>query len=139
MDNHSAETVEPAPASASLAPISERSHHLSFGMLAVEALAGAAIGATAGIVGGPPGMIAGAFLGGAVGAGAGAAVQKDHDRADNEEQLDRDIGVFGGSLGEADPNAPKAERGVFHLASMGISGGGREAPAEGPIQNLDEE
>jgi hypothetical protein len=114
--------------------------HAGVAELTVEALVGAAAGAATGMLGGPPGIIAGAIIGGAIGAVAGAVLHKDHVRLDAENaQLDRDIGVFGGSIGEAPPDAPESERGVFHAASMGVGGGGSPAPSEGPMQNLSDE
>lgn len=114
--------------------------HASFGELAAEALVGAAAGAATGVLAGPPGMVAGALLGGAIGAAAGAVLHGDranHEAAD--EQLDEDIGVIGGNIGEAAPGAPAAVRGTFHAASMGVGGGSSPVPSEGPMQNLDEE
>jgi hypothetical protein len=107
--------------------------------MAVEAMAGAAVGATMGILAGPPGMIAGAVLGGAVGAAAAGVLHEDKAHlAAVDEQLDRDIGVIGGNIGEASPDAPKSKLGAFHLASMGV-GGTSVTPAEGPMQSLDED
>ena len=114
--------------------------HASVGELAAEALVGAAAGAATGMVGGPPGMVAGALIGGAIAAAAGAVLHRD--RAEHEaedEQLDRDIGVSGGNIGEAAPGAPSAVRGTFHAASIGVGGGSSQAPSEGPMQTLDED
>ena len=108
--------------------------------LTVEALVGAAAGAATGMLAGPPGMIAGAVIGGSIGAAAGAVLHKDHVRLDDENaQLDRDIGVFGGSIGEVPLDAPKSQRGVFHAASTGVGVGSSQVPSEGPMQNLSEE
>jgi phage tail tape-measure protein len=107
--------------------------------IAAEALAGAAAGAALGVLGGPPGMVAGAVIGGAVAAAVGATLHEEltYDR-DEDARLDREIGVYGGKLGEAPPDAPKSQRGVFHAASMGVGGESAPAPSEGPVQNLDE-
>lgn len=107
------------------------------GEIAVDAIAGAAAGAVVGVLAGPPGIVAGAVIGGAIGVGAATALHRQHlEEARKDEQLDRDIGVIGGNLGEAPPDAPKSERGVFHAASLGIGGGGAE-PSEGLMQNVD--
>jgi phage tail tape-measure protein len=114
--------------------------HIGAAELAAEALAGAAAGAAVGVLAGPPGMVAGAVIGGAIAAAAGAALHEEIAYHNAEDaQLDRDIGVFGGSIGEAPPDAPKAQRGVFHTASMGVGSGPSSTPSEGPMQNLDEE
>lgn len=103
-------------------------------------MVGAAAGATAGILAGPPGILAGALLGGAIGAAAGTVLHEDQVEKDKvDEQRDRDIGVIGGNIGEASPDAPKTDRGVFHAASMGVGDGGALTPAEGPMQSLDED
>lgn len=108
------------------------------GEVAVDAVAGAAAGAVVGVLAGPPGIIAGAIIGGAIGGAAAAALHKTHlQEARKEEELDRDIGVIGGNLGEAPPDAPKSERGIFSAASLGIGGGGGGEPSEGAIQNVD--
>ena len=113
--------------------------HVGFGEMAVDALAGAAAGATAGILAGPPGMIAGAVLGGGIGAAAASVLHDDKAHlAAVDEQRDRDIGVSGGNIGEASPDAPKSELGTFHLASMGV-GSTSITPAEGPMQSLDDD
>jgi hypothetical protein len=107
--------------------------------LAVDALAGAAAGAAAGALAGPPGMVIGAVIGGAVGAVAGEVRHMDHvEAAARDEQLDRDIGVSGGDLGAAPADQPPS-RGVFHATSLGVSTGTSPWPAEGPIQDLDDD
>lgn len=118
-----------------------KEHLVDGGELAVDAMAGAAAGAAVGVIAGPPGMIAGAVIGGMAGAVAATALhlgQLDKDRHD--EQLDRDMGVLGGSIGEASPDAPRSECAHLHLETLGISGAGSSVgPAEGTIQNIDEE
>jgi hypothetical protein len=122
------------------AGIESPSEHQSAGAIMAEAVVGAAAGAATGMLGGPPGRVAGAVIGGAIGAAAGAVLHRDQVRHSAEDaQLDRDIGVFGGSIGEVSPDAPKSERGAFHAASMGVGGGAGQAPSEGPMQNLDDE
>jgi hypothetical protein len=120
--------------------LDERRDRPSAGEIAVEVLVGAAAGATTGALAGPPGMVAGAMIGGAIGAAAGAALHKDHVRLEAKEaQLDRDIGVIGGNLGEAPPGAPRSQRGAFHASSLGLGGATQPTPSEGTMQNLDED
>jgi hypothetical protein len=112
--------------------------HVPAGEIAVDALAGAAAGAAMGALAGPPGIVAGAVIGGAIGTAAGVGLHIGHVEEDRkQEQLDRDIGVIGGNIGEAPPDAPKSERGVFHAASLGIGGGGGSVPSEGVMQNVE--
>jgi hypothetical protein len=112
----------------------------SLAEIAVENLVGAAAGATTGVLAGPPGIVAGAVIGGAVGAAAAVVLHEDsvHQSAE-EARRDREIGVIGGDIGAARPDAPPAQRGVFHAASLGMGAGGSVTPAEGMIQSLDEE
>ena len=71
-------------------------------IVAVDAAAGAAAGAVAGIIAGPPGVALGAVIGGVVGAAAGVALGKaGKEERLHDEQLDREIGVSGGHIGEA--------------------------------------
>ncbi len=106
------------------------------GPVALDAAAAAAAGAIAGTVGGPIGMAIGAVIGGIVGAAAGVAVESaDREKSLHDEQLDRDIGVSGGHIGEASPNQPPSH-GRFHAASLGVSDGASESSV-GPIQNVD--
>ncbi len=81
-------------------------------------------------------MVAGALIGAAAGAATGAALADDHDEADLDKKLDEDIGVSGGDLGAADPNAPPASRGTYSGAaagSGGIGGISDDAPDAGPM------
>jgi hypothetical protein len=104
---------------------------------AVEVL-GATAGAIAGSIAGPIGAIAGAVVGGAVGAVAGGALEDlEHQRHVHDEELDRDIGVIGGNIGEADPDQPPPVIGAFSRATMGV-GHDTEAPlSDGPMQNVE--
>jgi hypothetical protein len=115
-------------------------HPIGAAELAAETLAGAAAGAALGVLAGPPGVLAGALIGGAVAAVAGAALHEEiaYESA-ADAQLDRDIGVFGGDLGEVSSDAPKSKRGAFHATSLGLGGGSQATPSEGPMQNLDDE
>jgi hypothetical protein len=108
------------------------------GEIAMDALAGAAAGAAVGAMAGPPGIAIGAIVGGAIGAAAGEALHMDHvEAARKDEQLDRDIGVSGGDIGEAPPGQPPA-RGVFHASSLGVGTEHAGTPSEGPMQDLDD-
>jgi hypothetical protein len=107
---------------------------------ALEVLIGMAAGAVTGAMAGPPGMIIGALLGSTVGAAASIALDADQvDRDIKNEELDRDIGVIGGNIGEARPGQPPAVRGTFSAASMGLAMESDVPPTEGPIQNVDED
>lgn len=104
------------------------------------ALAGAALGAFAG----PVGLVAGGLIGAAAGAAAGIAfVDAEAEQAVMDEQLDEEIGVIGGNIGVASPNAPKSNRGVVSASSAGVGGtGGGDtnigiSPDEGPIPKAD--
>ena len=114
------------------------SHPLVVPPQAFEALGGVAAGAVAGaIVGGPPGAAIGALVGSAIGFAAGVILERDQKaRREHDAQLDRDIGVTEGNLGEASPNQPPSVRGVFSCASLGIRSGGGGEFADGPIQDL---
>jgi hypothetical protein len=104
----------------------------------MDALGGMAAGAITGVMAGPPGVIAGMVLGSAIGATAGLVAHREERRHRAEDdQLDRDIGVVGGTIGEAKPDQPPPVIGAFSVASMGASGGGGET-SDGPIQNLDD-
>jgi hypothetical protein len=105
------------------------------GPVALDAAAAAAAGAIAGTVGGPIGMAIGAVIGGIVGAAAGVVVEsEDREKSLHNEQLDRDIGVSGGNIGEASPNQPPSH-GRFHAASLGVADEEAES-SDGPIQNV---
>ncbi|MFT3764647.1 MAG: hypothetical protein QM820_03880 [Minicystis sp.] len=108
------------------------------GPIVIDALAGAAAGAAVGVLAGPPGIIAGAVVGGAIGGVAAAALRLGQQEAERaNEALDHDIGVIGGDIGEAPPDAPKSRLGVFHAASLGMGGAAGAVPSEGMMQNLD--
>jgi hypothetical protein len=118
--------------------LEEQLEKVPAGEIVVDTLAGAAAGAAMGAIAGPPGMVAGAVIGAAIGGAAAAGLHLGHaQEARADEALDRDIGVIGGNIGEAPPDAPKSQRGVFSATSMGVGGGGGSAPAEGTMQNID--
>jgi hypothetical protein len=103
-------------------------------------LGGAAAGALIGAIAGPAGAAVGAVVGSAVGIVAGAVLaDAEHDRSVHDEELDRDIGVIGGHIGEASPNAPRAVIGAFSRAAAGAGGGSSDdvPDSAGPIQSLD--
>lgn len=109
----------------------------SAGPMAVEMVAGAAAGALVGALAGPPGAAVGALIGGAVGAAAAVATERsEHEKQAHEEQLDRDIGVIGGTIGEPSLQHPPPSHGLFHADTLGVASGGMEA-SDGPMQNVD--
>jgi hypothetical protein len=131
---------QPGPPAAGEVKAPVSSDPVGAGEIAAETLAGAAAGAAMGVLAGPAGAVAGAVIGGMIAAVAGAALHEEHTYENAEDaQLDRDIGVFGGDIGAAAPDAPMSRRGLFHAASMGISVGSSPVPSEGPMQNLSEE
>ena len=84
-------------------------------------------------------MAVGAAVGVAIGAMAGLALRRaEVARIDHDEALDKEIGVIGGDLGAAPPDAPPPRIGAYHAASIGV-GAPTQAPAEGAIENLDDE
>jgi hypothetical protein len=96
------EKKPPSRRSATGPPSAPIVHHAA--PVALEILSGVAAGAVTGAVAGPPGIVAGAVLGGM--AGAAAVVALDEAAAMNrakDEQLDEDIGVVGGDLGNVQP------------------------------------
>jgi phage tail tape-measure protein len=112
------------------------SHRSIAAPVALDAAAGAAAGALAGTLAGPVGMAIGAVIGGFVGGAAGVAVETaETEKSAHDEQLDRDIGVSGGNLGEAAAGQPPST-GRFHAASLGVSDAAQES-SDGPIQNVD--
>jgi hypothetical protein len=99
--------------------------------------AGAAAGAVVGAIAGPPGAIIGAILGAGAAAGTEIIGARDQtDRREHNAELDREIGVVGGHVGEASPSAPTSRRGAFSAASLGVSSAG-STPAEGPLSKGD--
>jgi hypothetical protein len=108
-------------------------------LLEASTAAGALAGAAVGAVAGPPGVVAGGLIGTAVGGLAGFAAttaETAHDR--REHELDDVIGITKGDLGAAPPGQPPATRGTFSAASAGASSTGT-SPAEGPMQDLDDD
>ena len=103
---------------------------------AASIVSGMVVGATMGALAGPIGAAGGAIAGGLIaGAAAAAATLGNAEDERHDEQLDKDIGVSGGHLGEASPNAPKAKIGAFSSAAVGGHGrdGDENDDAEGPI------
>lgn len=103
---------------------------------AVSVLSGMFVGAAVGAIAGPIGAAGGALAGGlAAGVALVAAHNANLAQREHDEQLDRDIGVVGGHIGEASPNAPPVRIGAFSAAASGAGGGARDDDddAAGPI------
>lgn len=99
-------------------------------------VSGMLVGATMGAMAGPIGAAGGAIAGGLIaGAAAAAASMGNTDEQRHDEELDAEIGVSGGNLGEAKPNRPPARVGAFSSAAVGGGGrgGGEDDDAAGPI------
>lgn len=113
-------------------------HHARSAPQAVaEVLTGAAAGAALGALAGPPGAAVGAVIGGLVGAAAEVMLERDQARAaQHDAELDADIGVVGGHLGDAPPRQPPPRIGAFSAATMGAGSPG-PVSSDGPIQNVD--
>jgi hypothetical protein len=96
-------------------------------------MAGAALGAFAG----PVGLIAGAIGGSVVGAVLAIGHNRQmHMEAMEEERIDRELGIIGGSVGA--PNLrhpPPTVGGLYHSGSLGVRnvGAGDAVVSEGPI------
>ena len=105
-----------------------------------EVLTGAAAGAALGAMVGPPGIVAGALLGGLVGAAAEVMLDRDRARAaQHDAELDTELGVIDGYIGEASANQAAPRLGVYSAATATLSGSAARAsqPSEGPFQNVD--
>jgi hypothetical protein len=114
-----------------------RNQHLAHE--AEGAASGMVLGAVVGLAAGPPGMIAGALIGGVSGALAAAGLEiRAQDENARTLELDEAIGVMGGEIGASNLSHPPASRGTFSAASSGDGATGGGAPAEGPMQSLDE-
>ena len=107
----------------------------------VAAIAGELVGAVVGSAAGPAGAVVGMVAGAMAGALAGHVLEDDARRAGaHDAQVDDAIGVTAGDLGAALPNAPPARFGAPSAASCGVESGGASAsPAEGPIQDVDDD
>ena len=104
------------------------------------AIAGEVLGGLLGSAAGPPGVVAGMVIGAVAGTLAGESLDADARRKHlRDEELDEAIGVVGGDLGAARPDAPPAKRGAPSSASSGVAALSGPAPAEGPMQNVDED
>ena len=134
--HHSGDQHPTTPAATPTDALEEALSHRSIvAPIALDAAAGAAAGALAGTLAGPVGMAIGAVIGGFVGGAAGVAVESgDQEKSAHDKQLDRDIGVSDGNLGEARPDQPPS-RGRFHAASLGVNDAEAES-SDGPIQNV---
>jgi hypothetical protein len=110
-------------------------HHTEEAAAIAGEIAGGIVGSVAGPAGTVAGMIIGAVAGSVVGAGIEAG---ERESAEHEKELDDAIGVRGGNMGAAKPGAPPARIGAFSAASSG-GASHRPQPAEGPIQDIDED
>jgi hypothetical protein len=106
----------------------------------VGAIAGEIAGAIVGSAAGPMGTVAGMVFGGIAGALAGRNLDSEAQRAHkHDEELDEAIGVIGGNLGSVRPGALKARVGAPSAASAGVVAARGASPAEGPMQDIDED
>ncbi len=111
-----------------------RHEHIGLGAFAGE-IAGAVIGGVAG----PAGAVAGMILGAMAGEVATEVFEWESERSRRHEALlDEAIGVIGGDLGAAPPDAPRARIGAPSAASLGLGGSYGRTPAAGPIQDVDD-
>jgi hypothetical protein len=116
-------------------PTQHDTHGTEAGAIAGE-LAGALLGSAAG----PVGTVAGMVVGAMAGALTGHVLEDETRRARvHDEELDETIGVMGGELGAASPDSPPARMGAPSAASCGLGGHGGGSPAEGPIQDIDDD
>lgn len=89
---------------------------------------------------GPVGTVAGMVVGAMAGALTGHVLEDEGRRArTHDEELDEAIGVTGGDLGAARADAPPARIGTPSIASCGVAIAGEPSPAEGPIQDIDQD
>jgi hypothetical protein len=125
-----------APRDAAVSTSASAPKHIRAG---IGAIAGEIAGAVVGCAAGPVGAIAGMVIGGLAGEVAGEALDREAAFARrHDEELDETIGVYGGDLGAAPPDAPPARFGAPSAASLGLGGGGGATPAEGPMQDVDD-
>jgi len=100
------------------------------------AVVGAIGGAGLGVLAGPPGIAAGAVIGAVVGTLTSWAMDSGSTAAAvADDELDKEIGVDGGSLGVATLQHPPAQRGTLSAAAAGAGGaaGDDTVSAGGPI------
>ena len=103
------------------------------------AVSGAIAGAAAGVIAGPAGAVAGGAIGAVAGAAAGVALAEDHEKhLEEDEELDREIGVTEGSMGAPNLKHPPAKVGAFSKAAAGGAPVTSPTPASGPISGTDE-
>jgi hypothetical protein len=118
--------------------VAVKSHKVTPGE--VGAIAGEIAGGLFGSAAGPVGAVAGMVLGAVAGTAAGEALESTAERTRrHDEDLDEAIGVIGGDLGAASPDAPPARIGAPSAASVGVGTPHGSAPSEGPIQSIDED
>lgn len=105
----------------------------------IASVPGAVVGAAVGAIGGPAGVIAGGIVGAAIGAVTGEALENDDARRSaHDVHLDEDIGVYGGAMGAASPDAPPPRFGAYSAASCGAGSVRESAPSEGPMPPPDD-
>ena len=103
-------------------------------------IVGAITGLATGALGGPIGALAGGWLGSAIGTFTGVALDEEQSRVrEATAKLDADVGVIGGDIGAADPNAPPARIGAFSSGSAGVAPPRLGGPSEGPMQDLSDD
>src|SRR5579872_1700445 len=101
---------EHAPGDAVSTPDASAPKHVRAGL---GAIAGEIAGAVVGSAAGPAGAVAGMVIGGLAGEVAGEVLEREAVRSRrHDEELDEAIGVFGGDLGAASPDAPPARIGA---------------------------
>ena len=86
--------------------------HHSHALLETSAVAGAVVGATVGSIAGPVGAAAGAAIGTALGAVTGNALDQEEERHSlHDHELDKAIGVEGGTIGRpSEPPPPPTKK-----------------------------
>src|SRR5690348_13767122 len=122
------------PIPADTAKPASHGHELEAAVGALGALSGAGMGA---IAGGPPGAIAGAIIGAVMGASSGwVAEETTAERAEADRELDDEIGVTAGTIGDPKLKHPPSQVGAYSAEASG-AGGAADSPdtteADGPI------
>jgi phage tail tape-measure protein len=105
----------------------------------VGGVAGGATGALAGAIAGPPGMIVGAIVGAMAGVAAGVALDGPSDKELRDEELDREIGVTEGNIGDPSLQHPPPKTAHFSAIASVVadseSSGDENKESNGPIEN----
>jgi len=123
---------QPTPADEPKVP--SHGHELEAAVGALGALSGAGMGA---IAGGPPGAIAGAIIGAVMGASSGwVAEETSAERAEVDRELDEEIGVTAGTVGDPKLSHPAPKTGLLSAEASGASSAADSVDtteADGPI------